>query len=75
MIAGAVLHFYRMDYGDFEKDLLAGESVPFFLYLLGIDYGIYDYQDLFLFLLVGLLAAYGLVTGAFHCFQKQRRSG
>ena len=75
MIAGAVLHFYRMDYDYFEKDLLAGESVPFFLHFLGIDYGIYDYQDLFLFLLLGLLAAYGLVIGAFHCFQKQRRSG
>lgn len=75
MIAGAVLHFYRMDYDYFEKDLLTGESVPFFLHFLGIDYGIYDYQDLFFFLLVGLLAAYGLVIGVFHCFQKQRRSG
>ena len=75
MLASTMFHFYRMDYSDFEKDLLAGESVPFFLYLLGIDYWIYDYQDLFLFLLVGLLAVYGLVAGVFLCFQKQRKSG
>ena len=74
VIAASVIHFYRMDYSYFEKDFLAGESVPFFLNFLGIDYGIFDYQYPFLFLVVALLMVYGLFAGVFLWAKKQRKS-
>lgn len=74
VIAASVMHFYRMDYSYFEKDLLAGESVPFFLNFLGIDFGIFDYQYPFLFLVAALLMVYGFFAGVFLWVKKQRKS-
>lgn len=73
VIAAAVMHFYRMDYDYFGK-YLPEESVPFFLNLLGIDFGIFDYQYPFLFLVVALLMVYGFFAGVFLWVKKQRKS-
>ena len=46
--SGAMMQFYRIDYASFEKDLLSKESIPFFLYLLKVDFWIFDYQYLYI---------------------------
>lgn len=57
-MSGAVLQFYRIDYGSFNKDLLSGENVSCFLYFLKADFWIFDYQSLFVICFLGLLCFY-----------------
>ncbi len=55
---GALLQCYRTEYDYFLKDLMSGETIPFYLNLLKIDFRIFDYQYVYLFLVMGLLAMY-----------------
>lgn len=57
-LSGAILQSYRMDYADFNKDLLSGESISCFLYFLKVDFWIYDYQFPFIICFLGLLFFY-----------------
>lgn len=55
-LSGVVLSFYRMDYTAFGKDLFSQrESVSFFLYLLKVDFEIFDYQPLYIMCFFALL--------------------
>lgn len=63
-LSGGILQFYRNDYIAFEKDLFSvKESVSLFLYLLKVDFGIFDYQELFIMCFFALLILYnGLIN-------------
>lgn len=55
-LSGAIIQFYRIDYTYFNKELFSKSgSVSFFLYLLKVDYWIFDYQYLYLCVSVILL--------------------
>ena len=56
-IVGAVLQFYRMDYSAFQKYGKEG-ALGFFLYILKVDYSIFDYQYLFVIGLFATLIGY-----------------
>lgn len=58
-LCGALFQFYRMDYSSFDKVLQEKrESVSFFLYLLKVDYWIFEYQYLFVLAIFLLLVLY-----------------
>lgn len=58
-LGGAMIQFYRMDYTHFDKDFFSKrESVSLILCLLKVDFWIFNYQYLFLFIVIALLIIY-----------------
>lgn len=57
-VSGVLVYFYRMDYHYFLKELQSGDIIPFFLYMLKIDFWIVADQFVYLFLVIGLLVMY-----------------
>lgn len=70
-LSGVILQFYRNDYLAFEKDLYdIKESVSFFLFLLKIDFEIFDYQDLYIICFLTLVIVYFIVKEAYKFLKK-----
>lgn len=58
-LGGSMIQLYRMDYTYFDKDLFSKrESVSLILCLMKVDFWIFDYQYLFLFIIIALLIIY-----------------
>lgn len=54
-LGGSIIQFYRMDYTQFDKDFFSKrESVSLILCLLKVDFWIFNYQYLFLFIIIAL---------------------
>lgn len=60
-LSGAILQIYRNDYVSFAKDLYDNDikgSVSLFLYLLKVDFDIFDYQYLYIMIFCSLSIIY-----------------
>lgn len=70
-LGGAIIQFYRMDYTHFDKDFFSKrESVSLILCLLKVDFWIFNYQYLFLFIIIALLIIYFVWRRILRRFQR-----
>lgn len=70
-LSGAIIQFYRNDYIAFDKGLYdIKESVSFFLYLLKVDFWIFDYQYPYIMCFLVLLFIYFIWRKSISYFKK-----
>lgn len=72
--SGVILQIYRNDYIAFEKDLYdIKESVSLFLYLLKVDFEIFDYQYLYIICFLALFILYIILGKIYKLLKKLKQ--
>lgn len=73
-LSGAILQFYRVDFTYFEKDFFdSEESISLILYLLKVDFWVFDFQYLYIMIFFILLLVYWSCRKIIKCYKNRNR--